>query len=58
MEKIRNVRQLRRTFLLLNPLFVLSVFRENRWNSERIDGQNRHCFFGCWLIVFFMDCSS
>ena len=20
--------------------------------SERIDGQNRHCFFGCWLIVF------
>ncbi|EPH79224.1 hypothetical protein CUM54_12640 [Enterococcus faecalis] len=29
--KMRNVRQLRRTFLVLNPLFVLSVFRENRW---------------------------
>ena len=31
MEKMRNVRQLRRTFLVLNTLFVLSVFRENRW---------------------------
>ena len=25
--------------------------------SERIDGQNRHYFFGCWLIVFYLECS-
>ena len=36
MEKMRNVRQLRRTFLVLNPLFVLSVFRENRWTKSAL----------------------
>ena len=45
MEKMRNIRQLRRTFLLLNTLFVLSVFRENRWTKSAL-------LFGCWLIVF------
>ena len=43
--KMRNVRQLRRTFLVLNTLFVLSVFRENRWTKSAL-------LFGCWLIVF------
>ena len=43
--KMRNIRQLRRTFLLLNTLFVLSVFRENRWTKSAL-------LFGCWLIVF------
>ena len=36
MEKMRNVRQLRRTFLVLNTLFVLSVFRENRWTKSAL----------------------
>lgn len=36
MEKMRNIRQLRRTFLLLNTLFVLSVFRENRWTKSAL----------------------
>ena len=31
--------------LLLNTLFVLSVFRENRWTKSAL-------LFGCWLIVF------
>ena len=34
--KMRNVRQLRRTFLVLNTLFVLSVFRENRWTKSAL----------------------
>ena len=42
--KMRNVRQLRRTFLVLNTLFVLSVFRES---MDKIGA-----LFGCWLIVF------
>ncbi len=33
-------------FLVLNTLFVLSVFRENRWTKSAA------AFFGCWLIVF------
>lgn len=36
MEKMRNVRQLRCTFLVLNTLFVLSVFRENRWEKSAL----------------------
>lgn len=36
MGKMRNVRQLRRTFLVLNTLFVLSVFRENRWTKSAL----------------------
>lgn len=35
-RKMRNVRQLRRTFLVLNTLFVLSVFRENRWTKSAL----------------------
>lgn len=31
--------------LVLNTLFVLSVFRENRWTKSAL-------LFGCWLIVF------
>ncbi len=34
--KMRNVRQLRRTFLVLNPLLVLSIFRENRWMKSAL----------------------
>lgn len=36
MEKMTSVQQLRRTFLLLNTLFVLSVFRENIWTKSAL----------------------
>ena len=55
MEKMRNVRQLRRTFLVLNTLFVLSVFRENRWTKSALLFwllANSFLYGLQWLIYF------
>lgn len=53
--KMRNVRQLRRTFLVLNTLFVLSVFRENRWIKSALLFwllANSFLYGLQWLIYF------
>lgn len=53
--KMRNVRQLRRTFLVLNTLFVLSVFRENRWTKSALLFwllANSFLYGLQWLIYF------